>query len=239
MGVVIERCAKMSAATKEISMLARRRTGRSHWIWRVKALASSPATAAFFSMRWLKPMRSSFSALLRVRGFRRNLAPEAGGFAAEGNEILDALGDLADGLALFRGCDLLELRGEAAQGRETVDDALGEGLGLLGRLRHVDAARIHHDGGDDAVDPLCQQGDVRLDVGARIQGIGTVQAVEADGCGQDGAARDDGEHGENLQANGFHDQGPEAAPRTRKPLQRNDHSSRTIKICLRSPGPLT
>ena len=76
---------------------------------------------------------------LGIGGFRRNLAPEACGFAAEGDELIDALGDLADGLALFRRCDLLEICDEAAQRREALHDALGEGFGLFGRIRHVDS----------------------------------------------------------------------------------------------------
>ena len=91
----------------------------------------------------------------RLRAFRGG---EARGLCAERDEVGDILGDRAEARAhigvigrgdLLRG--LLQLVEAALQAGD-------EGLGGFRVLRHVDAARVHDDGADQAVDAFGEEG---------------------------------------------------------------------------------
>lgn len=141
---------------------------------------------------------------LLVRRSGRDLAAEPDRLGAEGDELIDRFLHLEGRFALRRRHTCDEIGRELAHHREARLLRLGERFRLLRILRHVDAARIHHDSEDLRVDPFGEQGDLALHVRAVIEILGTGKRVESEASRQHGTDGDNAEHRQYLEANRFH-----------------------------------
>ena len=97
----------------------------------------------------------------RPGGGDRALARQANHLATEGDELLDASGDVGEAVLVARANQRPPVLHQHFDLAQTLQQQRDEALGTGEVLAHIDAARFHHDAVDQAVDTLGDGGAVR------------------------------------------------------------------------------